>query len=251
MRSARSAQDGRNTPSRVRAVSTRSRAFSLTDVLVSIAVIAVLISLLLPSLGPVKETARQVACRSGVRQLGLGIAMFADDHQDWIPNSKWHRSNPSQPAQTVCLTYGGKNGFEWDGLGILYHEQYIVSPGSFYCPSHRAEHRYSDQVELWQNPVGVIVGNYQYRAGGPNPKATTLSEIEPKRSALLSDSLRTQEEYNHSVGANVLRADLSVYWFNDHQQSVTSYLGKDDGTGAAFTSPSSLGHIWQSFDEGR
>lgn len=239
---------------RALAVSTRSRAFSLIDVLVSIAVIAVLISLLLPSLGPVKETARQVACRSGVRQLGLGIAMFADDHQDWIPKSKW--ANPPQPqqpqpAQTVCLTYPGKNGLEWDGLGILYHEQYIVSPGSFYCPSHKADHRYSDQVELWQNPAGIIVGNYQYRAGGPNPKIMTLTEIEPKRSALLSDSLRTQEEYSHAVGANVLRADLSVYWFNDSEQTIASYLGKDDGTGIAYTTTWSLGQIWTSFDEGR
>jgi type II secretory pathway pseudopilin PulG len=251
MRSARSAQDGRNTPTRARAVSTRSRAFSLIDVLVSIAVIAVLISLLLPSLGPVKETARQVACRSGVRQLGLGIAMFADDHNDWIPKSKWVSPPQPQPAQTVCLTFPGKTGYEWDGLGVLYHEQYIVSPGSFYCPSHKADHRFSDQVELWHNPAGVIVGNYQYRAGGPNAKAMTLTEIEPKRSALLSDSLRTQEEYSHAVGANVLRADLSVYWFNDHQQNVTSNLGKDDGTGYTYTTTSALNNIWKSFDEGR
>ncbi len=251
MRSARSAQDGRNTPSRAGAVSTRPRAFSLIDVLVSIAVIAVLIALLLPSLGPVKETARQVACRSGVRQLGLGIAMFADDHQDWIPKSKWVNPPQPKPAQTVCLTYPGKAGFEWDGLGILYHEQYIVSPGSFYCPSHKADLRYSDQVELWHNPAGIIVGNYQYRAGGPNPKVMTLTEIEPKRSALLSDSLRTQEEYNHAVGANVLRADLSVYWYNDHQQTIVSILGKDDGTGITYTSLQNLGIIWTNFDEGR
>lgn len=258
MLSAPSAQTGRKRPERSRALGARARAFSLMDVLVSIGVIAVLISLLLPSLGPVKETARQVACRSGVRQIGLGIAMFADDHRDLIPASlylKQRGSQGPQPAQTVCLTVdpdgpASKSGFTWDGLGVLYAEQYLGTPGIFYCPSHKAQFRFSDQEAVWHNPDGLIVGNYQYRAMGPNGKVF-LSEIEPKRAALVSDSLRSADEFNHPAGVNVLRADLSVFWFSDHNESIYSLLGKDDGSGAGYTTTQSIGNIWNSFDEFR
>lgn len=227
------------------------RGFSLTDVLVSIGVIAVLISLLLPSLAPVKETARQVSCRSGIRQIGIGIAMFADDRNDRIPASYW-RKQAAQPANTVCLNAdvdgAGPKPFEWDGIGLLFAEQYLNTPGIFYCPSHRSNHKFVDHADEWRTMSDLIVGNYQYRAVGPNNKEF-LSEIEPRRAALISDSLRTRDEYNHGVGANVLRADLSVYWFNDRQQTVYDRLATADGTSGAFTTSSALGTIWQQFDD--
>ncbi len=228
-----------------------ARAFTLIDVLVSMAVIAVLISLLLPSIGPVKETARQVACRTGIRQIGIGIAMFADDHQDRIPVSSWYKKN--QPAQTVLLNYSPEGPaqskvFSWDGMGILYAEQYLTTPGIFYCPSHRSHHKLADQVDQWRANDALIVGNYQYRSSGPNKKEF-LSEIEPKRAALVSDSLRSREEYNHQVGANVLRADLSVYWFNDRDQKVYNRLAESDGSGTSYTGLNAIGSIWNDFDK--
>ena len=51
------------------------RGFSLIDVLVSMAVIAVLLGIMLPSLGQVKLIAKRVACASNVRQIGIGLGI--------------------------------------------------------------------------------------------------------------------------------------------------------------------------------
>lgn len=60
-------------------------AFTLVELLVTVAVIAVLAGLLLPALTSAHERARRVHCVSNLRQIHLAITMYADEHQDWLP----------------------------------------------------------------------------------------------------------------------------------------------------------------------
>lgn len=57
-------------------------AFTLIELLVVIAIVALLVGILLPSLASARQTAKQLAELSAARQLGLGYAMFTQDHRD-------------------------------------------------------------------------------------------------------------------------------------------------------------------------
>jgi len=66
----------------------RVRGFTLIELLVVISIIALLIGILLPALSAAREAAQRVKSASNMRQIGIGIQMYAQDHDGRFPTGK-------------------------------------------------------------------------------------------------------------------------------------------------------------------
>ncbi|HEY3418222.1 MAG TPA: prepilin-type N-terminal cleavage/methylation domain-containing protein, partial [Armatimonadota bacterium] len=64
------------------------RGFTLIELLVVIAIIAILAAILFPVFAKAREKARQTSCMNNQKQIATGILMFAQDHDETMPDAQ-------------------------------------------------------------------------------------------------------------------------------------------------------------------
>lgn len=80
------------------------RGFSLIELLVVVSVIAVLVSLLLPGVGRIREASKALVCANNLRQFSVGLLTYASDN-----NGKWSAGKWNNDVQDY-LSEGGAIG---------------------------------------------------------------------------------------------------------------------------------------------
>ena len=80
----------------------RKSGFTLIELLVVIAIIAILAAILFPVFAQAKEKARQAACLSNTKQIGLSQMMYAQDYDDTFTVDAWNGWSKPEGPYAAC-----------------------------------------------------------------------------------------------------------------------------------------------------
>ncbi len=156
--------------------STSRQAFSLVELLVVVAIVALLAALLLPALSRARDRSRRAVCASNLRQLGLALASYAQDHDGRLPHGPTTTSPATgslYPIAGVPTTLLSLPSGEPVGAGLLIAQHLGRPPRVLFCPGR--DQTTEAETDLAKVGQGAAHGSYFYRHAGQ----TQLAAVPP------------------------------------------------------------------------
>lgn len=187
--------------------------FTLIELLIVIAIMAILASLLLPSLQKAKEAGRRISCIGNFKSVSYGINSYSDEYNDWIifmGNSfKPYYSGIDHIAVILGL-YPDEAACHSAPKRDISHPDYPYPAKliPFVCPSKKTWFKDVNSAWLCMNYTytgKVMVSLYE----GADPQRKRSSFATPSRLLLLADGKCSTASNNYTIGDNNLNINFS------------------------------------------
>lgn len=140
-------------------------AFTLVELLIVVAMIAILIAMLLPALRKARESARRVVCLSNGHQLYLSMLMYGDENKGRLPLGSTRTFAPSNPFPAPDQMSGS--------MIKRLERSYGVLRTSWFCPANKPIH-YDPSLtggnpNVWGSRKWIFpLGSWVRSDGGPH-----------------------------------------------------------------------------------
>ena len=105
----------------------QSKGFTLIELLVVVAIIAVLVAILLPTLQKAREHSIRILCIANLNQFGQAITMYANENNEYV-SPAW--AGPGEHASIA------------GAAGYFYQKHYVLSPKLYLCPASPFKGKY-------------------------------------------------------------------------------------------------------------